>query len=143
VRQLEPDVPRCPEFYECVRYNLGFAAPKPPSSPPHSALSAGSLIQTQVSPRDERSCGGVIEGRVETSSIYEIKRPGSWTVALKPATRPEMVARKLFREKRLRVEVAILVGAITIRKGRWVIARGVSDGFVTPMPLPKYSVNRW
>jgi hypothetical protein len=54
-----------------------------------------------------------------------------------------MVARKLFREKRLRVEVAILVGAITIRKGRWVIARGVSDGFVTPMPLPKYSVNRW
>jgi hypothetical protein len=59
-------------------------------------------IQTQVGPPDERSCGIVIEGpyAVRGDQFHVRDHEGrSWTVALKPGDNPEILARKLLREK--------------------------------------------
>ncbi len=59
-------------------------------------------IQTHVSPSDERRCGIVIEGAYAVcgDQLHVRDHEGrSWTVALKPGNNPEIIARKLLREK--------------------------------------------
>jgi hypothetical protein len=59
-------------------------------------------IETQVSPPDERSCGIVVEGAhaVCGDQLHVRDHEGkSWRVALKPGDNPDILARKLLREK--------------------------------------------
>jgi hypothetical protein len=59
-------------------------------------------VQTQVSPPDERSCGIIIEGAraADGSQLHVRDHEGkSWTVAPRPGDDPDVLARKLLREK--------------------------------------------
>jgi hypothetical protein len=101
-----PDWKPEPNTADCA-----YRPPTPPPSvralePPPAPVGRKPLewtpIQTQVGPRDERSCGIVIEGpyAVRGDQFHVRDHEGrSWTVALKPGDNPEILARKLLREK--------------------------------------------